>query len=242
VNPNTSPITIGNNTDLSFTLDGQPLDHLSFTAQVGQSAPPKQRITFTNITSAAMQWSAAASTAHNLNWLSIVGSDYAGQLDMSQPHSMGISVNPAGLSATAAGKPYIGQIVFTINGNTQLTLRVQLTIIDATPEMVFSPNPLVVKATSNGTCQPGNTLTFINLGTTVINWTANPDNGNNIQFLDTTGKVSKVKEGGVLQPSGTSGDTTVVTLSCHGVKAGDQYVVNVYANGGVPSKEIVLIE
>ena len=229
VNPDSSPVTINNSTDLAFTLNGQPIDHLSFTAQFGQSSPPAQRITFTNISGTPMPWSAAASATQNFNLLTILDSDYAGQLDISQPHTMGIIVNPSGLAVTPKGNaPYSGQIVFTINGNTQLTLPVQLTIIDATPEMVFSPNPLVVTANRDGTCAPGvtATLTFINLGTTVINWSAHPDL-QNIKFVNNKGTVT---ESGLLQPSGMNGDTAVVTLSCNGVKAGDTYLVHVFAN------------
>lgn len=233
INPSSSPVSGNNNTELAFTLNGQAINQLSFTAQLGQSAPPAQRFTFTNISKAALQWSAAASTDHNLNWLSILDSNFTGQLDISQPHTMGISVDPSGLSAT--GK-YSGKIVFTVNGTTQLTLGVQLTIVNAAPEMVFSPNPLVATWASNGTCQPGATLTFINLGTTVINWSANPDLPNNIQFVN----GNAVAQSGVLQPYGTDGDTAVVTLRCSGVKVGDKYTVQVFANG-IKSKEIVQI-
>ena len=239
VNPGGTPVSNGKSTDLTFTLNGQAIKQLSFTAQIGQLAPPTQRITFTNTSGAVMQWTAAASTDHNLGWLTIVDGDFAGQLDIQQPHSMGISVNPAGLPVTPTGKPaYRGQIVFTINGNKQLTLPVQLTIIDATPEMVFSPNPLVATAKSDGTCGSDVTLTFINLGTVVINWSANPDLQNNIQFINS---ASVVTERGLLQPSGMDGDTQVVTLRCSGVKAGDKYHVAVYANS-TQFSEIVLIE
>jgi zinc-ribbon domain len=239
VNPNSSPVTSSNDTDLSFSLNGQSIKQLSFTAQSGQLVPPTQRITFTNKSGAVMQWSAAASTDHNLDWLTIVDSDFSGQLDIQQPHSMGLIANPASLSVTAKGNaPYKGQIVFTINGNKQLTLPVQLTIIDATPEMVFSPNPLVAAVKSDGTCASGITLTFINLGTSVITWSANPDNPNNIQFVNTTEQLT---EQGRLQPSGMNGDTTVVTLHCSGVKVGDKYIVNVYANTAGPFTETVFI-
>jgi hypothetical protein len=230
VNPVSSPVSITNNTNLAFTLNGQPINHLSFTAQIGQPSPPAQRITFTNITGTPVQWSASASATQNLNWLTILDSDYAGQLDISQPHTMGVSVNPTSLAVTPKGKPpYSGQIVFTINGTTQLTLPVQLTIIDATPEMVFSPNPLVVTANRDGTCASGATakLTFINLGSTIITWSANPDLQNKIKFVNDKGIVT---ENGFLQPYGMNGDTAVVTLSCNGVKAGDAYRVQVFAN------------
>lgn len=238
VNPDSSPVTPNNNSDLAFTLNGQPVDGLSFTAQIVQPAPPAQRITFTNTSGAALQWSAVASADQNLNWLTILDSNYAGQLDSQQPGTMGISVNPAGLAATPTNKaPYKGHIVFTLNGSTQLTLLVQLTIIDATPEMVFSPNPLVVKANPDGTCASGATLTFINLGTTVITWHANPDRQNNIQFVNEKGGPD---ESGFLQPSGMDGDTAVVNLRCSGVKTGDQYLVHVFANSAEFS-EIVQI-
>lgn len=228
VNLANSPVTSNNNTALAFTLNGQPIDLLTFRDQIGQPTPPAQRITFTNTSGTPLQWSATTNTDQNLNWLTILDSEYAGQLDISQPHSMGISVNPAGLAVTPEGKsPYSGQIVFTINGNTQLTLRVQLTIIDATPEMVFSPNPLVATANADGTCKTGATLTFINLGTTVINWSAHPDKPGNIQFVNGKGIMT---EQDILQPSGMNGDTEVVTLRCTGVKAGDTYLVNVFAN------------
>ena len=239
VNPDTTPITANNSTDLSFSLNGQPIDHLSFTAQIGQPSPPAQRITFTNISGLPMQWTASASTAQNLNWLTILDSEFAGQLDISQPHTIGISVNAAGLAKSKA--PYKGQIVFTINSNTQLTLPVQLTIIDATPEMVFTPNPLVVTAKADGTCvsDTSATLTFINLGTTVINWSANPDRQDKIWFVDSSGKKNQQ---GILQPFGMDGDSAVVTLQCSGVKVGDKYNVNVYVNKtNTPFTEIVQI-
>lgn len=233
INPNSTPVAGNNNMDLAFTLNGQSINQLTFTAQLGQSAPPAQRITFTNISQAPMQWTAAASTA----WLTIVDSDFAGQLDISQPHTMGISVNPTGLKVTG-NTPYSGQIVFTIDGKTQLTLGVQLTIVDATPEMVFSPNPLVATANANGTCQPGATLTLINLGTTVISWSAKPDRQDLIQFVNEQGVET---ESGTLQPSGMNGDTFVVTLRCSGVKAGTAYTVRVYANG-VQSTETEIVQ
>ena len=234
VNPDGSPVRGNGNTDLAFSLNGQPIDQLSFTAQLGQSAPPAQRITFTNTTGTPLQWTAATSTA----WLTILDSDYAGQLDISQPHTMGISVNPADLSVTGK-KPYTGQIVFTINGTTQLTLGVQLTIVNAASEMVFSPNPLIATANSDGTCKPGATLTFINLGTSVISWTASPDLKGNIQFVD---NKNQLDEQGMLQPSGSDGDTAVVNLRCSGVQAGRKYTVNVYVNNNTtPFIEIVQI-
>jgi len=54
-----------------------------------------------------------------------------------------ISVNTTGLKTTDKNHPYLGQIIFTIHSGQLLTFPVQLQIVDATPEMVFSPNPIV---------------------------------------------------------------------------------------------------
>ena len=238
VNLDSTPVAGSNNPYLAFSLNGQPIDHLSFTAQLGQSAPPAQRITFMNTSQAPLQWTAAASTSHNLNWLTILDNNFAGRLNISEPQTMGISVDPTGLSVTDPKKPYTGQVVFTINGTTQLTLGVQLTIINATPEMVFSPNPLIASA-PNGTCQPGATLTFINLGTSVISWAAIPDLKGNIQFVNDKNQLT---EHGILLPSGSNGDTAVVNLRCSGVTVGHKYTVHVYVNGANPPfTEIVQI-
>ena len=234
-----SPVT--SSPDLSITNNGQPINKLSFTYQIGQPAPAPGLITITNTSSATLQWSAAASSDHNLSWLSIENDDFAGQLNIQQPHTLSIGVNPAGLVVTPKGKsPYTGQILISINGSQQLTLPVQLTIIDATPEMVFSPSPIIAKANSNGTCESGITLTLINLGTVGINWSAKPDQNfqDKIQFINNTGTVI---ESGILQPSGTSGDTQTLTLRCIGVQAGDKFHVSVY-DDLTPFSDTVIIQ
>ncbi|GAC1568337.1 MAG: hypothetical protein NVS3B14_17230 [Ktedonobacteraceae bacterium] len=233
VNPAGSPLT--SSPDLSITLNGQPARLLSFAGQTGQQAPPTQYIVITNTSDAALRWTAAARTNHNLNWLTIVDEDFSGQLNIQEPHKMGIRVNPAALFANS--NPYTGQILFTINGNQQLTLPVQLTIVDATPEIVFSPDPITAMAKTDGTCQSDATLTLINLGKVSSSWSVIPGQ-NNILFIDGTGKVT---EEGVLQPSGMAGDTQVVTLHCSGVKAGDKINVSIY-EGPIEYSDFVVIQ
>ncbi len=225
VNPAASPVTSSPN--LSITLNGKAVQSLPFAYQIGQPAPEAQRITITNTSGTPLHWSAAASTDHNLSWLIIEDNNIEGQLDISQPHSIGIGVNVTGLGSSPANKPYRGQITFTINSNEELTLPVQLTIIDATPEMIFSPEPILAVANPDGTCQSGVTLTLINLGTAVIHWSVNPDLKDKIQFTDDKGNVKKT---GDLEISGTNGDTVILTLRCFGVQNGQQYAVQIFAN------------
>jgi hypothetical protein len=224
--------------NLSISLNGQAITSLAFTKQVGQTDPPAQRITITNTSGAPLQWTASAQADHNLQWLSIDDNNYQGQLDISQPYSIGISVDTTGLSVTTPNKPYTGQILFTINGKELLTLQVQLTIIDTTPEMVFSPQPITATANPDGTCKAGATLTLINLGSAVIHWSANPDLQNIIQFTNNLGVVT---ESGVLQPSGQDGDTFVLNVKCSGVQSGHQYHVSIYANS-LQSSDTIYIQ
>ena len=236
VNPAASPVTSSPN--LSVTLNGKAIQSLPFSYQIGQSAPEAQRITITNTSGKPLYWSAAASTDHNLNWLTIADNDIEGQLDISQPHSIGIGVNVTGLGSSPANKPYRGQITFTINSNEELTLPVQLTIIDATPEMIFSPEPILAVANPDGTCQSGVTLTLINLGMAVIHWSVNPDLKDNIQFIDDRGNV---KETGDLESSGTNGDTVILTLRCFAVQKGHPYSVQIFANS-LQWHEMVIVQ
>ena len=128
---------------------------------MGQPNPEPKQITITNTSGSHLQWTATTSTNNNLNWLLINDNNNYGQLAISQPHSILISVNTAGLKSTNQQHPYVGQIIFTINNSQLLTFPVQLQIIDATPEMVFSPNPIVARVGPGNTCQsdqPGQPL------------------------------------------------------------------------------------
>jgi hypothetical protein len=220
-------------TNLSISMDGTPTTLLKFKAVIGQGNSVPQHITITNTSGSPLEWNAMTSTNNNLNWLMINDNNTLGQLASSQPHDMIISVNTVGLKSTPK-TPYLGQILFTINNNQMLTLPVQLQIIDATPEMVFSPNPIIAQIGPGNTCQPGVTLTLINLGTASISWSVNPDDNikGNIQFVNN----GQLKESGILLPSGSTlpsgqpGDTVVLTLQCNSIQIGHSYHVSVYAN------------
>jgi len=223
-----------NSTELSVSMEGKPASSLTFKAVIGQGNPVPQRITITNTSGKLLMWTAMTSTNNNLNWLMINDNNNYGQLAISQPHSILISVNTVGLKSTDKKHYYLGQITFTINNHQLLTLPVQLQIVDATPEMVFSPNPIIAQIGPGNTCPSGVTLTLINLGTAAISWAVNPDDNikGNIKFVSN----GQLLESGTLLPSGSQlpsgqpGDTIVLTLQCNGIKVGRQYHVSVYAN------------
>ncbi|SRR6266487_1562788 len=222
--------------DLSVTMEGMPVQLLTFSAVHNQRNPEPQRITITNTSGDPLKWSATTSSSNNLSWLSINDNHTYGQLAVSQSDTLLISVNIVGL--TSSKKPYAGQVVFTINDNQLLTLPVQLQISDATPEMVFSPNPIIAQIAGN-TCQSGVTLTLINLGTEAIRWSVNPDDDikDKIEFVNN----GQLMETGTLLPSGQPGDTQVLTLRCNGVQVGHHYHVSLYANA-MSWSELVIIQ
>jgi len=227
-------------TNLSVTRGGKPVRVLTFTAIIGQGNPQPQPIDITNTSGAPLKWSAAASSGDNLSWLVINDNHTYGQLDVSQTDTLSIGVNIVGLQSTPKTKPYTGQVVFTINNVEQLTQPVQLQVVNATPEMVFSPNPIIAQLGPGNTCKPGVTLTLINLGTEVITWTVNPDVDiqNNIKFVNKDGQLL---QSGTLLPSGTPGDTQVLTLQCNAIQVGHEYHVSVYAND-ISSPELVIVQ
>ncbi len=236
--PSGTPAT--SSTELSVTMDHKAVQMLTFKAVIGQANPGPQRITITNKSGAPLKWTAAASSSNNLSWLNINDNNTFGQLDISQPHDILISVNIVGLISTPK-KPYTGQIVFTINDTQLLTVPVQLWISDATPEMVFSPYPIIAQIGKGNTCNPGVTLTLINLGTEAISWAVNPDDNikGNIQFVNPA--TGKQMESGQLAPSGLTGDTQDLALQCNAIQVGRQYHVSVYANQ-MSWSELVIIQ
>jgi hypothetical protein len=233
--PAAKPVTSSPN--LSISMNGQPLSVLTFTNQFGHADPPARRITITNTSGAPLQWTASVSIDQNLGWLVIEDNHNMGQLAIAEPQTIGIGVITTGLSATQPNRPYMGQIDFIINNSEVLTLRVQLTITDAAPELVFSPSQIDGIVNKNGTCQGGATLTLINLGTTVISWAVNPDITGFIRFTS----QNKALASGTLNPIGKDGDTIVLTLQCAGVVAGQTYRLSIYGNG-VPEYATVQIE
>src|SRR5205085_1780603 len=189
--------------------------------------PDQQRVTLTNTSGAVLQWAATAIVDNNLSWLVIDDNHTSGNLHISGTDSIGISVLPTGLKSSSTA--YKGQILFTINGKEQLTLPVELQVVDAQAEVIFSPNPLTgIVNPANGTCKSGTTLTLINLGSAVITWTLKFDTTtqSHISFL----LDNKAGTTGLLQPSGLAGDTQVLTLQCNNVHAGDTYQSTLYAN------------
>lgn len=241
--PSRTPAT--SSTELSVTMDNKAVGLLTFKAVIGQASPAPQRITITNKSGASLKWTAAASSSNNLSWLNINDNNTFGQLDISQPHDILISVNTVGLTSNPK-TPYIGQIVFTLNDNHLLTVPVQLWVSDATPEMVFSPNPIIANIGPGNTCNPGVTLTLINLGTVAIRWSVNPDDNikGNIKFLDNNGQILEsgtlLPSGSVL-PSGQPGDSVVLTLQCNAIKLNREYHVSVYADQ-MSWSELVIIQ
>jgi hypothetical protein len=235
--PAGTPVTTS--PDLSVTTGGKPVHILTFKAIAGQANPAPQPITITNTSGAPLTWSATTSANNNLSWLNINDHNTFGVLNISEPDTLLISANIVGLTSNQPNKYYAGQIVFTINDKEQLTLPVQLQITDATPEMVFSPSPLIAHGIGN-TCGNNTTLTLINLGSAYINWSVTPDLKNNISFVDPT--TFKLEEKGQLAPSGLQGDTQVLVLQCNAIlQRGLPYRVSVYANG-MSWSELVIIQ
>ena len=222
---------------------GKPASQLTFQAVMGQSNPSPKQITIINTSGKTLQWTATTTTNNNLNWLLINDNNDYGQLAISQPHSILISVNTTGLQSTGQQHPYVGQIIFTINNTQLLTFRVQLQITDATPEMVFSPNPIVARITGN-TCQTDVTLTLINLGTAAISWAVNPDIRDKIKFVNPSNgqllESGTLLPSGSLLPSGQSGDTVILALQCTNIQLGQSYHVSVYANQLSWSESVIL--
>ena len=223
--------------DLSITMQGKPVSRLNFMSVMGQENPEPQQITITNTSGLPLQWTATASTNNNLNWLQINDNNDSGQLAISQPHALFISVNTTGLKTTDKNHAYLGQIIFTINNGQLLTFPVQLQIVDATPEMVFSPNPIVAQIGPGNTCQSTQpnvplTLTLINLGNAAISWAVNPDLTDKIKFVSNGQLLESgtLLPSGSLLPSGQPGDTIVLTLQCNNIQIGQSYHISVYAN------------
>src|SRR5205814_8309077 len=118
--------------ELSVSMNGKPASLLTFKAVIGQGNPDPQQITITNTSGSLLHWTATTSTNNNLNWLMINDNNDYGQLAISEPHNILISVNTTGLKSTDKKHSYLGQIIFTINNTQLLTIPVQLQIVDAT--------------------------------------------------------------------------------------------------------------
>lgn len=225
VSPASTPEVTSPN--LGLSIQGKSVKKLTFNAVVGHGDPNQQRVTLTNTSGSQLHWTGTANAVHNLSWLLIDDNHTSGNLDISGTDSIRISILTAGLKSNLPTDPYTGQIVFTINGQEQLTLPVELQVADPQPEIVFSPNPVVALLGAGTTCQL-TALTLINLGNSFIDWTLVPYDHNtkdHIQFMANGQSVTQ----GMLPPSGESGDTRILNLQCNGVSAGDTYKFTMYA-------------
>ena len=221
VSPASAPVATSQN--LALSLQGKPVTALTFQAVARQGNPAQQRVTLTNISGSPLSWTATASADHDLNWLVIDDNHLAGNLGIGDTDSIGISA----LITALTSSHYTGQIVFTINGQEQLTLPVELQVVDAQPEMVFTPNPAVATLGPGNTCTP-TTFTLINFGHTFLHWTLVPHDSattNHLQFIANGQPMTQ----GDLASSGTPGDTQVLNLQCNSVLAGESYQFTVYA-------------
>lgn len=221
VSPAVSPVSTSQN--LALSMQGQPVTALTFQTVAGQGDPDQQRVTLTNTSGASLSWTVTANADHDLSWLVIDDNHLAGNLDIAGTDSIGISVLTTALKSNP--HPYTGQIVFTINGQEQLTLPVALQVVDAPSEIVFTPNPAVATLGPGNTCQAP-PFTMINVGRTFVSWTLVPfdDTKDHVQFMANGQPITQ----GVLASSGTPGDTQILTLQCSGVVAGNSYQFTMY--------------
>lgn len=210
--------------NLTLAIGGQRVGKLTFQGIAGQANPNNKLLQLTNTSNMKLEWTATAMTEDNLSWL--VVDRTAGSLNITQTDTTGVGILMAGLQSRTT--PYTGRVVFTINRKEQLTLPVTLKVNDADAEMVFSPNPIITRAEAGNTCQP-TMLTLINIGSAYVRWAVVPDVPiqNRIHILDN----GKPATQGELTPSGQSGDTQVLTLTCSDVHPGDKpYHITVSAN------------
>ena len=200
---------------------------LKFASIVGHNDPHGQNVSITNTSNAAIQWSAVAISDNQAGWLSLANGNANGQLEAGHTGQIRVNVFTQGLTSNPA-KPYTGEVVFTVTGQGQVTLPVQLTVAEAGVELVINPNPLVAleSPTIPGSCQD-TTLTLINLSNVAVSWNVQTDNFSQ-QYITLDGKPN---EQGQLFPAGSLNDTHVIKVGCNGVQPNKQYAVNVYYNG-----------
>ena len=202
---------------------------LAFATIVGHANPHGQNVNITNTSNAAIQWSAVANSDNQAGWLLLANGNTSGQLNAGQTDQIRVNVFSQGLKSTPDKKqPYTGEVIFTIAGQGQVTLPVQLIVAETGVELVINPNPLVATTspTIPGACQD-TTLTLINLSNIAVSWNVQTD-GFSQQYITVDGKPN---EQGQLFPSGFSNDTQVIKIGCNGVQVDKQYAVNVFYNG-----------
>ena len=138
---------------------------LSFTADVG-GTPLAQSFTVNNAGTGGLSWTASVSTSSGGNWLSITPTSGAAGT------SVQVTVNSAALAAGA----YSGTITITSSSpgitNPTLTIPVSLLVRSTTPTIAVTPASLTFSATPGGAAPPAQTVSLVNAGAGVLNWTA----------------------------------------------------------------------
>ena len=144
---------------------GVSASSLSFAADVG-SNPAPQSFTVSNAGSGGLSWTASVSTGSGGNWLSMAPASGAS----------GTSVQVTVSSAALAAGAYSGTITITSSSpgiaNPTLTIAVSLLVRSTVPTIAVTPASLTFSAPPGGTAPPAQTVSLMNAGAGVLNWTA----------------------------------------------------------------------
>ena len=212
------------------TMHGLSLSqsHLKFQAYIGQGNRQEQYITLTDTGHALLTWRAKAITDDSLNWLAVATTTTDGTINAGGTANIGIEASTSTLKNTVL--PYTGDILLSINGQTQVIVPVTL-LVENSDEWIFSPNPVNgAFSAQGGTCKPDNdnTLSLINLGNVPVYWhiLLSSSAASHVQFM-LNGRPDMQ---GVLAPAGQNGDTLVLTLACSNVQIGATYPFTIDAN------------
>ena len=202
--------------------------HLKFQGYIGQGSPKEQFITLTDTSNAPLTWRAKATTDDSLNWLAVDSTTISGTINAGETAHVGIEATTSILKKIALS--YTGDILLSINGQTQLIVPVTL-LVQNSDEWIFSPNPVNgAFSAQGGTCKPDNddTLSLINLGSVPVYWhiLLSSSATSHVEFM-VNGKPHMQ---GVLAPSGQNGDTQVLTLACNNVQINATYPFTIDAN------------
>ena len=144
---------------------GVTASSLSFTTDVGGN-PPAQGFTVSNAGTGGLSWTASVSTATGGNWLSMAPASGAS----------GTSVQVTVSSAALAVGAYSGTITITSSSpgisNSTVTIPVSLLVRSTVPTIAVTPASLTFSAPPGGAAPPAQTVSLVNAGASVLNWTA----------------------------------------------------------------------